>query len=49
MRNAWLTLPHPRMAERTFALAPLAEVAPSWKLDGKHTILSLLRARLLRP
>jgi 2-amino-4-hydroxy-6-hydroxymethyldihydropteridine diphosphokinase len=26
-----LTLPHPRLAERTFVLCPLAEVAPDWR------------------
>ena len=26
-----LTLPHPRIAERSFVLAPLAEVAPGWR------------------
>ena len=26
-----LTLPHPRMAERAFVLAPLAELAPEWR------------------
>jgi 2-amino-4-hydroxy-6-hydroxymethyldihydropteridine diphosphokinase len=30
-----LTMPHPRMRERSFALTPLAEVAPGLKLDGK--------------
>jgi 2-amino-4-hydroxy-6-hydroxymethyldihydropteridine diphosphokinase len=29
--DGWLTLPHPRMAERAFVLAPLAEVAPEWR------------------
>ncbi len=46
LSTPWLTLPHPRMAQRLFALAPLAEVAPSWKLDGRRSIRSLLRARL---
>ena len=26
-----LILPHPRMQDRAFVLAPLAEVAPSWR------------------
>lgn len=29
-----LTLPHPRMRERAFVLAPLAEIAPGWIIDG---------------
>lgn len=31
VRTPWLTVPHPAMAERAFAAAPLSEVAPSWK------------------
>ncbi len=29
-----LTLPHPRLAERLFVLAPLAELAASWSVPG---------------
>ncbi len=30
-RTPWLIVPHPAMAGRAFAAAPLADVAPSWK------------------
>ncbi|MFI5351069.1 MAG: 2-amino-4-hydroxy-6-hydroxymethyldihydropteridine diphosphokinase [Elusimicrobiota bacterium] len=43
VRTPWLTVPHPRVAERAFALAPLAEVAGSWKPDGENTTIQLLK------
>src|SRR5262249_21346502 len=43
VRTPWLTVPHPRAAERAFVLAPLSRLAPGWKPDGKATVLALLR------
>lgn len=38
-----LHVPHPRMHERTFALAPAADVAPGWPHPGLgRTVLTLL-------
>ena len=44
VKTPWLTVPHPRVAERAFALAPLADVAGGWKPDGKRTARQLLAA-----
>ena len=43
-RAGALTLPHPRLAERAFVLAPLAEIAPIWR----HPALGLSAAALLQ-
>lgn len=31
VKTAWLTVPHPRVKERAFALAPLADAAPEYR------------------
>lgn len=41
--DARLTLPHPRLAEREFALAPLAEIDP----EARHPLLGLTARELL--
>jgi len=35
IHEAGLDIPHPRMLERAFVLAPLAEIAPGFEIDGK--------------
>ncbi|MBL8480409.1 MAG: 2-amino-4-hydroxy-6-hydroxymethyldihydropteridine diphosphokinase [Sterolibacteriaceae bacterium] len=37
-----LTLPHPRLHERAFVLAPLAEIAPELVIPGRGTVHELL-------
>lgn len=41
-----LTLPHPRLRERRFMLAPLAEIAPGWPVPPDGATVAELLARL---
>lgn len=44
LRTDPLTLPHPRMHERAFVLAPLAEIAPTLEIPGQGRVADLLAA-----
>ncbi len=45
--QAGLQIPHPRLAERPFAITPLAAIAPGWRIDGALTARHM-SARLAR-
>ncbi|AFZ68374.1 2-amino-4-hydroxy-6-hydroxymethyldihydropteridine diphosphokinase [Deinococcus peraridilitoris] len=46
LRTPELTLPHPRLMERAFVLAPLAEIAPSWSHPLLGTSVRVALGRL---
>lgn len=48
-RQGNLTIPHRDLAERSFVLDPLAEIAPVWRHPLLHLTARQLRARLRRP
>jgi 2-amino-4-hydroxy-6-hydroxymethyldihydropteridine diphosphokinase len=43
LERAGLTLPHPRLHERAFALEPLAELDPALVVPGRGTVADLLQ------
>lgn len=45
LQTPLLTLPHPRMMERSFVLAPLCELCPDWRhpLTGETACAALVR------
>lgn len=46
--GAALSIPHRHLTERLFALDPLAQIAPTWRIPGHGTVRQHL-ARLTRP
>jgi 2-amino-4-hydroxy-6-hydroxymethyldihydropteridine diphosphokinase len=42
LREAGLTLPHPRLHERAFVLLPLADLAPDLEVPGRGRVADLL-------
>ena len=46
-RSRGLTVPHPRIEQRSFVLQPLAAIAPNWRISGPLTVRHLAQ-RLAR-
>ena len=46
-RSPGLTVPHPRIAQRSFVLQPLASIVPNWRIGGPLTARHLAQ-RLAR-
>ena len=49
VRSARLTIPHPRLAVRAFAIEPLAMIAPDWRIIGGLTAKHLASRLARRP
>lgn len=49
VNNPEITIPHPRLSERRFVLAPLSEVAPNRALPGQNVPVEKLLAQLSDP
>lgn len=43
-----LNLPHPGIADRSFVLEPLSEIAPRWRHPISHQTAALMRRKLKR-
>lgn len=49
VRHPRLSLPHPRLCVRRFALQPLAELAPDWRIPGTPLTVAAALAALPAP
>lgn len=49
IESATLTVPHPRLHVRAFALAPLAELAPALEVPGRGAVAALLPGVAAQP